>query len=99
MEDECLIWESRCLGGGEPTLTKFKKSIEKPYFLFSSSPQIGSNPVRRGSAILFLLALLIGFARVYSGIHHPVDIAGSVLIIIAAGLTCYFVFNKRQRPI
>jgi undecaprenyl-diphosphatase len=33
----------------------------------------------RWGVLLFLLALLIGFARVYDGIHYPGDIGGSFL--------------------
>lgn len=33
----------------------------------------------RWGTVLFLVALLIGFARVYDGIHYPGDIAGGLL--------------------
>jgi undecaprenyl-diphosphatase len=37
--------------------------------------------------VLLLLAVLIGFARVYDGIHYPGDIGGSLLVAaIATGL-------------
>jgi undecaprenyl-diphosphatase len=43
---------------------------------------------RRGTVIVYLLAVLNGFARVYLGAHNPLDvIAGAALgIAIAAGL-------------
>lgn len=34
---------------------------------------------RRWGIVLILVALLIGFARVYDGIHYPGDIGGSIL--------------------
>lgn len=38
-------------------------------------------------AILWFLAVLIGLARVYAGIHHITDIIGSIVIVlIAAGI-------------
>lgn len=46
----------------------------------------------RIGVLLFVLALLIGFARVYDGIHYPLDIAGGFLaglvgVLISYGLT------------
>jgi undecaprenyl-diphosphatase len=38
---------------------------------------------RRLGAVLVLAALLIGFARVFVGIHWPVDIAGGLLTALA----------------
>jgi undecaprenyl-diphosphatase len=36
----------------------------------------------RWGLFLFLLAILIGFARVYDGIHYPSDIGGSLLAAV-----------------
>ncbi|WP_229390438.1 undecaprenyl-diphosphatase [Methanosarcina sp. DH2] len=36
--------------------------------------------LRRSGAIFFMLALISGLARVYSGLHFPMDIAGSLLV-------------------
>lgn len=46
------------------------------------------------SVVLWALALLIGWARVYGGIHHPADIAGSVIIALIAGVIYYFFTRK-----
>jgi undecaprenyl-diphosphatase len=37
------------------------------------------------SIVLWVLALLIGWARVYVGIHHTADIVGSIVIVLAVG--------------
>ncbi len=34
------------------------------------------------SGLVWALALLVGWSRVYVGVHHPVDIAGSIIIAI-----------------
>ncbi len=47
------------------------------------------------SAVAWLLTLLVGFSRVYVGVHHPIDIAGSVVISIA---TTAAVYGMLKRP-
>lgn len=44
---------------------------------------------RKGGYILLGIALLVGISRVFSGIHHFVDIAGSIVI---ASLVSYIFF-------
>ncbi|HUZ93013.1 MAG TPA: phosphatase PAP2 family protein [Candidatus Paceibacterota bacterium] len=48
------------------------------------------------SAVLWIMALLIGWARVYSGIHHPADIAGSIAFVLIAG-AIYALAMKKYR--
>ena len=43
---------------------------------------------------LFLFALFTGFARVYVGIHFPLDIIGSMLISMLAAIMIYNYKNK-----
>jgi undecaprenyl-diphosphatase len=38
--------------------------------------------LRRIGAILFVLSLIGGFARIYTGLHFPMDIAGSLLVAL-----------------
>ncbi len=52
-------------------------------------------------ALLWLLALLIGAARVFAGVHHALDIAGSFAIAIASAAlvrTLLARFRKPQTP-
>lgn len=51
------------------------------------------------SFALWTVALLIGWARVYGGIHHVADIAGSIAIVLAAGGVYALVMSKRRKPL
>jgi len=43
---------------------------------------------RIAGCVLTMLAVLVGYARVWAGVHHPVDIAGAVVIAwLAVGLS------------
>ncbi|HVB20260.1 MAG TPA: phosphatase PAP2 family protein [Candidatus Paceibacterota bacterium] len=48
------------------------------------------------SVALWVLALLIGWARVYSGIHHVTDIAGSIIIVLIVGVVYYLLVGGRK---
>ncbi len=50
------------------------------------------------SLTLWAIALLIGWARVYSGIHHIADIAGSITIVIVVGMAYALIMEKRREP-
>lgn len=41
-------------------------------------------------AFLWALALIVGAARVYAGIHHPIDILGSILLAIFATTVVHY---------
>ncbi len=49
---------------------------------------------KKWGVALWVLALLIGGARVYSGIHHVADSAGSVAIVLVAGTVYYFIVRR-----
>lgn len=52
---------------------------------------------RKWGAGLFVLALLIGFARVYVGIHYPGDIGGGFLAAVI-GVGVVAVLYRRRSP-
>ena len=41
------------------------------------------------SAVLWALTLVVGASRMYVGVHHPIDVAGSIIIAIAVTVSIY----------
>ncbi len=55
---------------------------------------------RRWGIVLFLAALLIGFARVYVGVHYPGDIGGGFLAaVVGVGIVALLSWTRRRRPV
>ncbi len=48
------------------------------------------------SLALWALTLLVGMSRVYTGLHHPVDIIGSILMAIVVAALVYHVIKGRN---
>jgi undecaprenyl-diphosphatase len=46
--------------------------------------------------VLWIITLLIGTARVFAGVHHPVDILGSLVI---AAVVAWFTFSEIEKRI
>lgn len=44
---------------------------------------------------LLILTLLVGASRVYTGVHHPIDIIGSIMMAFAVAGLVYLVIRAR----
>lgn len=45
---------------------------------------------RRTAIWLWIIAFLVGISRIYVGVHHLIDIFGSVIIAIISGYTVFY---------
>lgn len=52
---------------------------------------------RRWTAFWVIITFLIGFSRIYVGVHYPSDVAGGWVLGIALGLALIPLFEKLQR--
>lgn len=50
------------------------------------------------SVVLWLSVLLIGWARVFAGVHHWTDIFGSIAMVIVSGAVYYFAVRRNHEP-
>ena len=51
---------------------------------------------KKVALVLWIFTLAVGFSRVYTGIHHPIDVLGSVAIAsIVANLVYLFIKNSK----
>ena len=48
------------------------------------------------SLILWGLTLLIGISRVHTGLHHLVDVVGSIIMAIVVAAIVYRIINRRK---
>ncbi len=48
---------------------------------------------RKNGVAVFLLSLIIGFSRVFAGVHHSLDIWGSVLIVLFSAIISQILFQ------
>ncbi len=52
---------------------------------------------RRVGAVLWLLVVLVGLGRIGSGLHSPIDVAGSIVFSVLAGLVADVVVRRVYR--
>lgn len=63
--------------------TLFAAAIASVFYPFS----------KKESLILFVIALAVGLSRVYVGVHHLVDILGSIIIAISISAMTYWLIR------
>lgn len=51
---------------------------------------------RKISTTIWIITALVGFSRVYAGIHHPVDIVGSVGIALLVSFFMYVLAGRKN---
>jgi undecaprenyl-diphosphatase len=44
-----------------------------------------SRVFKKWRAALFMLALSVGFTRIYAGVHHPLDVLAGIIVGIVIG--------------
>ena len=49
---------------------------------------------RRSGYVLFSLALLVGIARILAGLHHPIDVIGSIGIAVIATIISVIIAKR-----
>ncbi len=65
--------------------------------LISAIAMIGMVWNRKLGSALWVLAVLVAAARVYVGVHHTIDVAGSCIISITAISAVSKVYYRRKR--
>ncbi len=53
---------------------------------------------RKLGAFLWIIPLLVGVARIYGGVHHPVDVLASIVLAISAVLFSIFIYKQAGKP-
>ncbi len=48
------------------------------------------------SLILWLLTILVGASRIYVGVHHPIDIVGSIAMAILVASIVYLIIRRMK---
>ncbi len=52
---------------------------------------------RRVAVLLWLVTLVVGISRILAGVHHSIDIIGSIVIALLAKWIVYFVFHRLKK--
>lgn len=50
---------------------------------------------RRIGIILWIIAMFVAVSRVYVGVHHPIDVIGSMIISVFVTIIAYLIIKKR----
>lgn len=52
---------------------------------------------KRGSYLLWLFTIVVGVSRVYVGIHHPIDVIGSMIIALIGSYVGYQILQIMKK--
>jgi undecaprenyl-diphosphatase len=53
---------------------------------------------RRYATLLWILVVIVGLSRVYVGVHHSIDILGSIAIALLAGSLTHAIIRRLWKP-
>ncbi len=48
-------------------------------------------------SMLFLIAIIVGIARMQAGVHHGIDVVGGIIFAVTAGMLARILLNIRVR--
>jgi undecaprenyl-diphosphatase len=54
---------------------------------------------RKWGIIYFLLSFVVGIARIYAGVHWPLDILGGMVVGIACGIIIHGLFGSTRKAL
>jgi undecaprenyl-diphosphatase len=52
---------------------------------------------RKLAVSLWLITFLVAYSRVYVGVHHPIDVMGSMIMAIMGSFVAYKIINYRKQ--
>lgn len=92
-----LLTNARVIGWREPGLSFPSGHTAQTFFLMSLFVS-HFQPGFWGAAVLYLVAVLVGFTRVYVGVHYPRDVLAGAILGLVWALLILLVSAHMQPP-